>query len=405
MSSSVFDAETTVAVEKWFLVGRLPGETNLRRIEIPDDGATVGRTSERADIVLPSSFISSRHARLLPKGEMLEIQDLGSRNGTFVRRERITDAEEAVSGDTVAFADVEFQLERLRKQNAVHPDGFDTFVGTDSFEGEWTVSNFAKLVQGKLVTPVMQPIVELASQRVVGIEALARSEVGGLETPARMFEAAEMLNQAALLSDICREKAIEAARGAPRGQRLFLNTHPQESLARDVLRSVQELRRRAPSLRLVIEVHEERIDELAATRSFTHRLGQMGVEFALDDFGAGRSRINEVLRLRPAFVKFDRSLIGNIDQSSELDQQAIKSLVDLMKSLSIRCVAEGIERREEANVCRRLGFELGQGFLFARPTRFDELGLSKSSFNLKEGAPDGACQRKETMDYSVLNDA
>lgn len=404
MSSSIFEVEPTVVVQKWFLVGRLPGETNLRRIEIADAGATVGRTSERSDIVLPSSFVSSRHARLLPQGDRLQIQDLGSRNGTFVRCERITEPEVAEPGDTVAFADVEFQVERRRKENAAHPTGFDTFVGADSISQDWTVSNFTKLVQGKLVAPVMQPIVELTSQRVIGVEALARSEVSGLETPAKMFEAAEMLNQAVLLSDICREKAIEATRGAPRGQRVFLNTHPQESLARDVLRSIQELRRRAPTLKLVIEVHEERIDELAATRSFTHRLGQMGVEFALDDFGAGRSRINEVLRLRPAFVKFDRSLISNIDESSELDQQSIKSLVDLMKSLSIRSIAEGIERREEASVCRRLGFELGQGFLFARPTRFDELGLSKSTFSLKDGGAESTSYRKETMDYSVLND-
>lgn len=398
MSSSVFDTAVGLSAN-WSLVGRLPGKPKLERFHVPAAGATVGRSN--ADIVLPSSFVSTQHARLIPREMGLEIQDLSSRNGTFVGGERIQGITLAEPDDTVAFADVEFKIE-FSNANQYTDDavGFETRVGGDSFEADWTLSNFTKLIQDKLVTPFMQPVVEMRTRRIIGMEALARSEVHGLETPARMFEAAELLDQAALLSEICRERAIDVARGAQKGLRLFLNTHPSECLARDVLRSVHEIRSRAPALRLVIEVHEDLIGELAATRSFTHRLKQMRVEFALDDFGAGRSRINEVLRLRPNFVKFDRSLICNIDHSPTGDQDAVKSLVDLLKSLKIRCVAEGVERKEEADVCRRLGFELAQGFLYAPPAPIEQLRMGEFCAPPTETRT----QRKETMDYSVLTD-
>lgn len=386
----------------WSLVGRLPGKPNPQRFDIPAAGAVVGRAGAGggADIALPSSFISSRHARLAPSGAELKIEDLGSRNGTFVNGKRIAGATLASVGGTVAFADVEFKLEsRAPDRDGDAARGATQLIGAEDLEEDWSLSNFKRLMQDRLVTPVLQPVVDLRSERAIGVEALARSNVHGLESPEQMFETAELLNQAAALSSLCREKAVEAARGLQKGHRLFLNTHPQESLARDVLRSIHEIRRKAPALRLVVDVPEDLIGELAATRSFSHRLSQMGVEFALDDFGAGTSRINEVLRLKPAFVKFDRGLISGIDHLSTADQDAIKSLVDLMKSLNIRCVAEGVERREEADVCRRLGFDYAQGFLFGRPTHMDQLSLSDPGFTT-EARP----QRKETMDYSILCD-
>lgn len=394
MSSSIFELAPSLTTN-WSLVGRLPGNPAVQRFDVPPVGATVGRTN--ADIVLPSSFVSSQHARLLPREGGLEIQDLGSRNGTFVGGERIQ-VRLVAPDDTVAFADVEFKVECESRGNAKPGVGFDTRVGKESFEADWSLVNFSKLIKDRLITIAMQPVVDLRTRRVLGVEALARSSVHGLEMPVKMFAAAEVLNQAAALSEICRDKAIDAARGLQKGLKLFLNTHPHECLVPDVLRSVHELRKRAPALQLVIEVHEDLIGELAATRSFTHRLSQMGVELALDDFGAGKSRINEVLRLRPAYVKFDRSLIGNIDHTPGCDQDAIKSLVDLLKSLKIRCVAEGVERNEEADVCRRLGFDMAQGFLFARPASLDQLNLGEHSTVASR------TQRKETMDYSILTD-
>ena len=131
MSNSVSDSEVSTA-RNWSLVGQLPGESELQRINIPSAGATVGRSSRVADIVLPSTFVSIRHARLVPTSLGLEISDVGSRNGTFVRRERIEGIQIAEAGDTVAFADIEFQLQARASDEA--PDqhlGCTNILGAD----------------------------------------------------------------------------------------------------------------------------------------------------------------------------------------------------------------------------------------------------------------------------------
>ena len=402
MSSSIFESDVTSEVS-WSLVGRIPGDPDPKRIPIPVTGAVVGRSASGIDIVLPSGFVSNRHAQLQPRGERLEVRDLKSCNGTYLRRERVNGSGFVNDGDTLAFADVEFQVEADAKDGDTNDALCQaTAVGMESFDGHWTLSNFARLIQERLVKPVVQPIVEIGSHRVIGQESLARSSVPGLETPAKMFEAAELLNKAAVLSEICRINAIEAARDLPPGQRLFLNTHPAERLREDVLHSVHAIRRRLPSLLLVIEVHEDLIGELAETRTFSRELAAMGAELALDDFGAGRSRINEVLRLRPAFVKFDRSMICNIDRAPAAELRAMKSLVDLLDSLSIRCIAEGIERRAEAVTCQRLGFELAQGFYYAHPSPFPGFRRSDETQVVK---PTKAPRRNsETKEYDVLVD-
>lgn len=376
MSCSIFDSESLSDVN-WFIVGKIPGRSNLDHIEVPVSGLTVGRRATNVDIVLPSSFVSNRHAILRPCGVMLEVRDLDSRNGTFVERSRIQGSALAGDGDTVAFADVEFRVE-MTAQRAPANDTVShaTIVGSESFTGHWKLSNFTKLVQDRLVTPFVQPIVDINSGCIVGLESLARSEVPGLETPAKMFEAAELLEQAPNLSAICRSKAIEAAHRLPATQRLFLNTHPAEQLNKDLLRSVCDIRERFPALRLVIEVHEDLVEELAKAREFSRELAKHGVELALDDFGSGLCRMNEILRLRPDFVKFDRSMISGIDRTPPAELQAISLLIESLKSLSIRCVAEGIEHHAEAAVCRQLGFELAQGFHFAYPATIDSYPLN-----------------------------
>lgn len=202
-----------------------------------------------------------------------------------------------------------------------------------------------------------------------------------------MFEAAELLEQAVNLSAICRSKVIESAHCLHPTQRLFLNTHPAEQLNKDVLRSVYEIRERFPARRLVIDVHE---------------LAKLNVELGLDDFGAGRCRINEILRLRPAFAKFDRSLISGIDEAPPAELQAITSLIDSLKSLSIRCIAEWIEQHAEAAVCRQLGFELAQGFYFAQPAALEQYPLSHGA--RVEVQPNHFPSTPVTEEYDMLTD-
>jgi EAL domain-containing protein (putative c-di-GMP-specific phosphodiesterase class I) len=86
-----------------------------------------------------------------------------------------------------------------------------------------------------------------------------------------------------------------------------------------------------------------------------------------DDFGAGQSRLIELLDSVPDILKFDIALIKNIQHRSKASRSIVETLVKMASDAGIRTLAEGVESREEAAVCRAIGFELGQGYFYGRP--------------------------------------
>jgi EAL domain-containing protein (putative c-di-GMP-specific phosphodiesterase class I) len=91
---------------------------------------------------------------------------------------------------------------------------------------------------------------------------------------------------------------------------------------------------------------------------------------AYDDFGAGQARLNELVEAKPDFLKFDRKLICGLDSANTHRLQLVESLVHMSRQLGIVTLAEGVETAAEADVCRRLGFELMQGYYFGRPAEW-----------------------------------
>jgi EAL domain-containing protein (putative c-di-GMP-specific phosphodiesterase class I) len=91
-----------------------------------------------------------------------------------------------------------------------------------------------------------------------------------------------------------------------------------------------------------------------------------------DDFGAGQARLIELAEVPPDYLKFDRSLIQQIHQAPAARHQLLEGLVKMALELGIRLIAEGLENPAEVDICRTLGFDYGQGFLFAVPRSCEE---------------------------------
>lgn len=401
MSASIFDSSAAFRTV-WTLRGHLPGERTISHISIESEPFVVGRQKPGVQLRLKSGFVSNQHAELSVVPGGLHVRDLESRNGTFVGGRRISAPTLVGHGETVAFADVEFRVERqCLPPEDTECEGHPTVVNFASFEADWTMSNFARLLQEGTIVPHFQPILSLADVELIGFEALARSEVDGLQSAAKMFEAAEFLDQAVSLSRACRQSALDSAGLLPRGMRLFLNTHPQECLRGDVLSMLAAAREAAPEVRLVVEIHEDLVGDPRDMLKFSEELQELSVELALDDFGKGRSRLKELVQVRPTFVKFDREMINNLDRAAADEREALRSLVDFLHNLCIFAVAEGIERREEAEACFELGFDLAQGYYFARPMSAEKF-RSEGDSDVKP--PPRRPTRKETMDYHVLAD-
>jgi EAL domain-containing protein (putative c-di-GMP-specific phosphodiesterase class I) len=110
--------------------------------------------------------------------------------------------------------------------------------------------------------------------------------------------------------------------------------------------------------RLAIVRHE---DFQSALRTFKRR----GYRVAVDDMGAGYASLQALASIEPDFLKFDVSLVRDIDRSS-IKRSLLESLRLLADKIRARVIAEGIEREGEKDTLLDLGIELGQGFYFHR---------------------------------------
>jgi EAL domain-containing protein (putative c-di-GMP-specific phosphodiesterase class I) len=391
----------TLATETgWYLFGCVePGQT-LTRIPINSASFVIGRRP-KLDLTLCSPRVSGRHAEILVAGEHLFIRDLGSKNGTYVNRARVNQLTPIGEGDHVELADMEFRVEFCPTQvRAVNHRGQynETAAEMDALESAWVLTQFDELIQTRAVTPHYQAIIAILSSTTVGYEALARSPLAGMENPRMMFETAELVHREIELSLLCRYQAVSVGRQLPKGSRIFLNTHPAESLQVDVLPSVRLLRDSSPEHNLVVELHEAAIDDLSCVHRFIGELKELGVGIAYDDFGAGRSRLLELIQAPPDFLKFDLCLIRGIDRAPAPQRRMLQTLVDMVHEMGTGAIAEGVETREEAQCCRDLGFDYLQGYFFGRPQPVERYS---------DNGPGSACRMAadaiETLSYYTGN--
>jgi EAL domain-containing protein (putative c-di-GMP-specific phosphodiesterase class I) len=179
------------------------------------------------------------------------------------------------------------------------------------------------------------------------------------------------------LSRMLRWEGIRLGLQIPSQYMLFVNTHPLEIRIGGLVESLQMLRSLAPNMSIVLEVHEAAITEPQDMRRLKASLEDLQIQLAYDDFGAGQARLSELVEAPPDFLKFDISLIRDIDRASPGRRKMLESLLQMVLDLGINPLAEGIERTEEAEVCKELGFLTAQGYAFGHPATLESL-VSKS---------------------------
>jgi EAL domain-containing protein (putative c-di-GMP-specific phosphodiesterase class I) len=183
-----------------------------------------------------------------------------------------------------------------------------------------------------------------------------------------MFRIATERGRQVELSATARRQGIAAAEAYGLLGKLFVNTHPDELIdAPSLLSCMEALQAKYPRAEIVVEVHETSIASFSGLSDLRRRLTDVGIGLAFDDFGAGQSRLLELTSVKPDFIKFDRSLVSQIDQAQSDRIGVLRSLVNIVLDLGITPLAEGIETQGEADICRQLGFELAQGYLYGRP--------------------------------------
>jgi EAL domain-containing protein (putative c-di-GMP-specific phosphodiesterase class I) len=222
------------------------------------------------------------------------------------------------------------------------------------------------------LSTMFEPIVKLATNEVLGYEALSRGPAGsGLETPLDLFGTAEIADREYELDSLCRRRALANARGIRSDQLLFLNILPtciqdpdfQAARVRETLDALGLQPRN-----LVLEISEKQaISNFPIMREAIDHFSGLGFGIALDDTGAGFSSLQAALELAPDFLKLDMSLVRSIEESPE-KQELLRGLQSLAAKMGSRVIAEGIETAQELAAIRGLGIECGQGYHLGRGT-------------------------------------
>ena len=333
--------------------------------------------------------LSRRHAELTADiSGRLRLTDLDSTNGTFVNRERVNGSVLLADNDVIHFAQAEF---RCRMRSEESPTAIDRGSAADE---ERTVivpasrslsedfvpheREFKDLLRGVGLSGALQPIVDMRTRQVYAYEWLGRGQHPSLpQSPIRLFQMAARLDRESELSQAFRDYGIKTVTARMKGTTLFVNTHPKETFDEGFLQALARLREDPNAPKLVVEVHETAVMDVARMKDLAARLKDIGVRFAYDDFGAGQARLNELGEVPAHFVKFDMGLIRGIDLASERKQKVVGDLVRLVTELGSVPLAEGVETEAEAEVCRLMGFKLVQGYLTGKPVPVDAPAASQ----------------------------
>jgi diguanylate cyclase (GGDEF)-like protein len=232
-----------------------------------------------------------------------------------------------------------------------------------------------------------QPVVRLDDGRIIGMEALVRwrHPGRGVVAPAEFIPTAERTGLIVplgrwVLREACRQKAMwRKAHGDTSPATIGVNVSGRQlqepGFADEVADAVHEAG--LDPHNLVLEVTETAVLTGGQTLDTLQALHDFGVSIALDDFGTGRSSLGLIRTCPVRILKLDKSFVIDNGAGGRTDQQTAvaTAVAHIADALGLDAVAEGIERPEQADRLRGLGYRLGQGFHLAPPMPPDELDV------------------------------
>ena len=219
----------------------------------------------------------------------------------------------------------------------------------------------AVLDSGQAVAPVYQPVMEVATGRVAGYEALARFAAPFERAPDLWFAQAHRCGMGPALEAMAIRAAI-AVPGRPAGTFLALNVSPAALLSAEVRAALPE-----DLTAIVIELTEhEAFDADAALELELSALRLRGARIALDDAGAGYAGLQQLIRIRPDIVKVDRSLVAGVHQDAS-KLALLEALARFATTTGAAVCAEGVEELAELRALSGLDVTYAQGYALARP--------------------------------------
>ena len=227
-----------------------------------------------------------------------------------------------------------------------------------------------------------QPIMDLASNRIAGFEALVRwrHPERGLVAPMDFIPLAEASGLIVPLGKLittsaCRQLRVVRELAGCDGLTMSVNVSPRQAVEPGFVAEIAAILESTglPACALVIEITESlMLDASAASDGSLRQLRDMGVQLVVDDFGTGFSALEYFKRFAVHGLKIDRSFIAGLGRSRE-DTAIVTATLAFASALGLSVTAEGVETADQLQRLRDLGCMQGQGFLFSRPVPAAEL--------------------------------
>ena len=269
------------------------------------------------------------------------------------------------------------ELERLTEFGKVVEDQLDLIrrLNEQRIEGSVATDEMARATRDGEIVPWYQPIVELTTGDVVGLEALARWEHpdGGVDDPRRFIPVAED-------SDLIIDVDLAVIRRAMSDLRRWHETRP--ALRMSVNLSARHLIHPDSASVLVQVAADSGVEPSSITLELTetsrvdtgnvnipavvHQLRTLGFQVWLDDFGTGWSSLDHLLWLTVDGIKIDRAVA--VALGTPVGDALTSAVTGLAAALNLRTTIEGVETSDHAQHARGLGCDYGQGYYWGFPT-------------------------------------
>ena len=248
---------------------------------------------------------------------------------------------------------------------------FDRSMERDLLQRNELESGLREAVPRQEIVPYFEQQIDLATDRLVGFEVLARWEHPGRGVigPDLFIPVAEQTGQIGELSLSVMRQAFTAARDWDASLSLSVNISPWQLkdawLAQKIIKTLTETN--FPAHRLEVEITESSLFEnMALAQSIIGSLKNQGIRLALDDFGTGYSSLSTLRALPFDRIKIDKSFVGQMTEKPD-SAAIVNAIVRLGESLNLPVTAEGIEDAVIRDRLRALGCGKGQGYFYGRP--------------------------------------
>ncbi|MBK6749203.1 MAG: EAL domain-containing protein [Acidobacteria bacterium] len=264
-------------------------------------------------------------------------------------------------------------------------------------------TDLRRAVERNEITVHYQPIYDLATGNIEGIESLARwnHPMLGPISPSKFIPLAEEIG---LIDTLCEQVLRQACnevgslhdrRSKERQLSLSVNLSCRQFAQSTLVQSIcgiLDATAFSPE-HLKLEITESVFFEHADRAiGMLNKLRTLGVDINIDDFGTGYSNLSYLMKLPISTLKIDRSFISMVDDDGSNDE-IVKAIVNLARNLDLRVVAEGIETESQLRKLKELNCEGGQGFFFAAPMNFPDL----MQFLRRDAAPSSGAVRFEDI--------